>query len=234
MRRVLQPELLDHLPPSDPRAVRSRSDLRRLNGLMGHAGIFTRNFFTAWGDQAAIPRPLRLVELGAGDGALLLRLAQRWSRRGVAAQATLIDRQDLVSAETRRSFLALHWTVKSLAADVFAGLESLPGPVHLILANLFLHHLPEKTLRRLLHMAAARAELFMACEPRRARGPLAACRLLRLLGCGYVTRHDARVSVRAGFRGNELSRLWSEEGGWRLEEHSAGWFSHCFVARRYG
>jgi len=33
------PELLDELPPDDPRAVHSRGDLRRVNKLMGNADI---------------------------------------------------------------------------------------------------------------------------------------------------------------------------------------------------
>ena len=34
MKRIVQPELLDALPPDDPRAVRSRRDLRRVNAWM--------------------------------------------------------------------------------------------------------------------------------------------------------------------------------------------------------
>lgn len=234
MRRVLQPELLDHLPSTDPRAVRSRADLRRINSIMGHAGIFTRLCLPSLKTRAAVPRPLQLVELGAGDGTLLLKLAHGWSKQGVTAQATLIDRQNLISEETRRSFRALHWTVECRVADVFAGLEQLQGPVQLLIANLFLHHFPEKPLRQLLHQAAARTELFIACEPRRALRSWAATRFLPLLGCNSVTRHDAWVSVRAGFRGSELSKLWPHHAGWQLREHAAGCFSHCFVATRYG
>jgi hypothetical protein len=69
-------------------------------------------------------RPLRLVELGAGDGSLLLRVARRWSGLGVTAEVTLLDRQNLVSTETRRAFAALNWSVESVAADVFAWLNS--------------------------------------------------------------------------------------------------------------
>jgi hypothetical protein len=52
------------------------------------------------------------------------------------------------------------------------------------------------------------------------------------IGCGPVTRHDARLSIQAGFAGNELSELWPEKQGWRLSEQPAGWFSHLFIARR--
>jgi hypothetical protein len=40
------------------------------------------------------------------------------------------------------------------------------------------------------------------------------------------------TSARAGFAGSELSALWPREGHWRLYEHPAAVFSHCFAARR--
>jgi len=63
-RRVVA-ELLDALPPDDPRAARSRRDLRVVNRIMGHAGTLAHAL-----DTVATRQPLRLVELGAGDGTL--------------------------------------------------------------------------------------------------------------------------------------------------------------------
>ena len=51
-----------------------------------------------------------------------------------------------------------------------------------------------------------------------------------VLGCNEVTRHDAVVSVRAGFTGNELSAAWPP-GDWQLEERVAWPFTHLFIAR---
>jgi len=70
--RRVDPELLDELPPDDPRAQRSRRDLRVVNRIMGHAGVLMHAL-----DAVATRSPMRLVELGAGDGTLLLRLARR-------------------------------------------------------------------------------------------------------------------------------------------------------------
>jgi hypothetical protein len=76
--------------------------------------------------------------------------------------------------------------------------------------------------------------LFIACEPRRSAPALAASRLVGLIGCNGVTRHDAVASVRAGFTGSELSALWPAGPGWKLHEGAAGLFSHRFMARRNG
>ena len=62
--------------------------------------------------------------------------------------------------------------------------------------------------------------------------PLFGSHLLWAIGCNDVTRHDAVLSVEAGFSGCELSALWPESNEWQLHEHAARLFTHCFVARR--
>jgi len=47
-----------------------------------------------------------------------------------------------------------------------------------------------------------------------------------------VTRHDAVASVRAGFRGTELSALWpdAKDHAWILRERGVFPFTHALVA----
>ena len=111
-----------------------------------------------------------------------------------------------------------------------AGAPSVEGSV--VISNLFLHHFEEARLAELLRGIARVARVFVALEPRRSRWALAASRNLWAIGCNGVTRHDAPVSVRAGFAGDELSRLWPADGEWQLAERRAGWFSHLIVAKR--
>jgi hypothetical protein len=99
-----------------------------------------------------------------------------------------------------------------------------------IVCNLFLHHLDGDVLSDVLALAAERAPLFVACEPRRARIALQASKMLWVLGANEVTRHDAVVSVRAGFTGRELSAAWPDRK-WHLEERVAWPFTHFFCAR---
>jgi len=229
MNRRVEPELLDELPATDPRAIRSRRDLRRVNTLMGNAGVIARAVLQACGGRP----PRQLVDLGAGDGTFMLRLAKRLSPAWPNVEITLVDRQDIVNAETRGEFEALSWSVRSVAADVFDWLARVPDPrVDLVTANLFLHHFADPALRRLMELVSGRTNCFAASEPRRYPAALRASRWLWLLGCNPVTRHDAVASVRAGFDGPELSALWPGNGNWRLREAAVGLFSHCFVARR--
>lgn len=236
-RRRLSPEILDDLPPADPRAIRSRRDLQRVNRVMGSCGILNRAIRHA---LASLPQhtPLRILELGAGDGTLALRLAKRLATTWPVAELTLLDRQPLTSEATGTAFAHLGWTLRPLTVDV---LEWARAPAQqqpadrwdVVLANLFLHHFEEDGLRELLSAVAARCNVFVACEPRRSLPALTGSELMYALGVSADTRHDAIVSVRAGFRGNELSRIWpTSRASWRLEERLAGLFSHLFVATR--
>ena len=225
--RRVEPEWLDELPADDPRALRSRRDLRRVNALMDNAGIVAREL------RRAAPFGISaLAEIGAGDGAFALRLARALAPTGRGVQVTLLDRQDIVTAATAAGFAEAGWTVHAECGDVFDWLRRIPaGRFDAIVANLFLHHFDGPRLAELLALIAERTRCFIACEPRRSHAALAGSRLLGLVGCNDVTRHDAVASVRAGFTGGELTALWPGDG-WVLEERARGLFSHCFVARR--
>jgi len=232
--RHVQSELLDELAPADPAAVHSRGDLRRLNGIMGNPAILARALLRHSGAAPARPGRLRLLDLGSGDGTALLHVARLLAVGGVTAEATLLDRLNLVTPATRRAFAALGWTVEVVAADAHLWLGETRTAVDVVVANLFLHHFTDGSLAVLLRRAATATGLFIACEPRRSTAGLAASRLVGLIGCNGVTRHDAVASVRAGFTGSELSTLWPAVPGWKLDEGAAGLFSHRFIARRNG
>ena len=230
MERRVEPEWLDQLPADDPRAVAARRDLRRINIWMGQAGIMNRLL-------SRIPAecsPARIVDLGGGDGTFALRAVRRLAARWPGVTLALVDQQAIVSGQTRNNFAALGWKVEAIEADVFTFLKEEDRPADIIIANLFLHHFARDRLRDLLTHVAQRTGMFIACEPRRARIPHLATGLLWVIGCNDVSRHDARVSVEAGFNGSEISATWPDEPGWRLSEHAAGPFTHCFIANGLG
>ena len=222
--RRLEGEWLDEMPADDPRARRSRADLRRINAIMGNARI------VASAAKPLFARPPRsMVELGAGDGVFALRAARLLDAPGI--EVTLVDRQHIVSPRTLDDFGKAGSAVTVAQADVFEWLEAAPR-VDLIVANLFLHHFEEAPLRRMLSLAAARCSAFVACETRRSAFAMAGARMLGVIGCNDVTLHDAAVSIRAGFRDGDLTALWPQDPPWTLGERARGLFSHLFVAHR--
>jgi hypothetical protein len=210
LARVLEREWLDELPHEDPRALRSRRDLVRVNALMGNARIVARELAQVEGLRS-------IAEIGSGDGAFMRSVLRALGRNDL--EVHLVDRQP----------------VGTITADVFEWLSDDASPqVDAIVANLFLHHFDSEDVARMLALIARRSHVFIACEPRRSTIALTGSHLLGLIGCNDVTRHDAVVSVRAGFADGELASLWPQVEGWKCEERARGLFSHSFVARRNG
>ena len=240
--RTVVAEELDNLGADDPSAMRSRRDLQRVHRAMGTCGLLASELQALAARNLARRAPVRILELGAGDGTLLLRVARALKPRWHGVQLALLDRVDLLDAKTRQGYAALGWAATPQTMDVLDWARQQEGegalarseePLwDLVIANLFLHHFTGDELQALLAAVARRSSAFVACEPRRSGFALAASHGIGALGTGPVTRADAVTSVRAGFSGQELSALWPPNAGWVLTERPAGLFSHCFRAER--
>lgn len=194
MEREVLPEILDSLPPDDPRAIRSRRDLKRLNFCMGNdrwiRSVLARNVnFAKKG----------IVEIGAGNGDLLRTLAP-------LAPTTGLDLQPRPEG--------LPGEIKWYPGNLFEQ-PSLPSG-GVLLANLFLHHFEPDDLKTIGALMEP-FELLIFSEPLRLR------RVLTLSQCvtplvGSVTRHDMPVSIRAGFTMGELPTYLGLSDSWRVTE----------------
>ncbi|RPJ35244.1 MAG: hypothetical protein EHM17_03265 [Verrucomicrobiaceae bacterium] len=197
--RVVEPELLDHLPHDDPAARRSRLDLRRINFLMGNEGRVLRALRRVPDATASM-----ICELGAGDGSLITGIHRRFPNSRVTA-CDLAPRPAWLDS-------AIDWR----SGDVF---QHAPPPGGVLVANLFLHHFEGEDLRRLGKLCEG-FDVLIFNEPARSR-------LAAFLGTllhpfvNRVTRHDMQVSIRAGFRRGEMAALMGlEPARWRIEESS--------------
>jgi len=229
MNRIVLPELLDVLPPQAASAMRSRRDLRRVNAWMRHPQIMARAL------RANLPgrEAQCLVELGAGDGHFLLNVAKQVQGCWPDTQAILVDQLQVMDSQTCGEFRRFGWHARAEIAVAAEWLhQARSRPAQTIISNLFFHHFQAAPLAELLRLAAGASRVVIALEPRRSWLPRFCGRLLWAIGCSPVTRHDARLSVRAGFVGGELSTLWPDKSDWRLTEQPAGLFSHLFIARR--
>jgi hypothetical protein len=237
--RIVAEETLDHLAADDPAAQRSRRDLMRVHRVMRTRSIVSKG----WQDLVA-PRasaPLKVLEIGAGDGSLLLGVARALAPRWPPVHVTLLDRQDIVSPTTVAAYAEAGWSARVQVADVLTWAtqpdEDPPRTPSsrwdLITTTLFLHHFEDAQLELLLAAVASRTDRFFACEPKRSWLPLAGSHLIGAIGANAVTREDAVLSVRAGFRDHEISAVWPRQrDAWHVREYAAGVFSHCFTARR--
>lgn len=191
--RVLQPEILDTLPPAEARA--SLADLVRINRRWGgHSSL------RALLRMAAPPEQFSLLDVGAASGDMGERIREWYP----GARVTSLD------------YLASHLAAAQgdrVAADAF-GLPFVDGAFDYTFCSLFLHHFTDRHVVALLRefaRVARRAVLIIDLE----RHPLPYYFMAwsrPLLGWDPVTVHDGAISVEAAFRRAELEELAIEAG----------------------
>jgi hypothetical protein len=226
--RCVRPEVLDNLAAEDPKALQSRRDLRRVHRAMRSVSALNH----ALSRLRLAARPKSILELGAGDGSLLLRLAAAVRPRWPGVKLTLLDRQRIVNSETVESYRRHGWEVTTVCEDVLVwARQSARQRYDLTVATLFLHHFKESELRELLRGVVSQSRAFIAIEPRREMLAKVGSRLIGLLGANAVTREDAVKSVDAGFIDDEITAAWpSTDKTWWTQEFRVLPFSHGFIA----
>lgn len=195
-KRVIRPEILDDLAPDDPRAVRSRRDLRWIDPLMGNSAWVVKQ-------AARIGRTGdRLLDVGAGEGLLCRQLAK--SR--FPGSVTGVDRMP----QPPHLPESIGWH----QGDIFTAIPELGADI--VAGTLILHHFTPEQLRELgKSLAGCRALIFS--EPHRFGLP-------KLFGyalwpvIGEVTRHDLFVSIDAGFVRGELADQLGLDARWKIRE----------------
>ena len=183
MRREIQSELLDSLPPDHPDALRNRRDLHLTNHLMGNYRWFART----------LPIHVRpgesVLELGAGTGEMGCRL----HNAGVN-----LDGLDLWPQPANWPATS-EWHRDDLLK--FEQYERYP----VVMGNLIFHQFRSEELALLGATLNRSTRLIVASEPVRRRfSQIAFASIAPLAGANRVSRHDAHVSIAAGFSSEEL------------------------------
>jgi len=213
-KRVLQPELLDSLAPDDPDAIRARDEMVQVNGIMGNhrwiERMIRRHGQSTW----------RIAELGAGNGALSIRLLN----------AGLCGADDLHAMDLAPRPANWPATAKWSCGDVLN--QTLPES-EVVIANLFLHHFTSEQLRALGSRISSSTRLLIAAEPARLWIHTLLGRLFcELAELNHVQRHDMQASIRAGFRGDELRVALGLDEKWQVSVQMHPLGAYRFMAWR--
>ncbi|HEU5081666.1 MAG TPA: hypothetical protein VFT72_20810 [Opitutaceae bacterium] len=193
----LPPEILDELPAQHPDAVASRRDLRYFNSALGNWSWFRREI------GRRMRANERALELGAGTG----ELGEILQNDGVAWDG--IDRAP--RPPNWATWARWH------QGDIFDFDAWDTYPV--VAGNLILHHFNEDQLTQLGAALNRHARLIMIGDLRRGRWQqLSFFVYARWIGANHVSLHDGSLSVRAGFRGQELpEQLGLNRRDWVIE-----------------
>ncbi len=188
MIRTVEPEILDTLAEDDPAALRNRKDITHFNILMGNFHWFRQTM------QKHLQAEDKILEIGAGGGETGSYLAKRLNHDFPLK----IDGLDLWS---RPLNWPQGWNWHQADLTNFENYS----PYSFITASMILHQFEESDLRRLGEKIRRHARLILASEPARSRASLFLLNLGKpILRYNRVTEHDARISIQAGFRDDEL------------------------------
>jgi hypothetical protein len=210
LERVIIPEILDSLNPADPRAIRSRRDLRLIDLYLGNSRWIVRQL------KRQTPAPARIIEIGAGEGDLCRKIQ-------TSLPSSTVTGLDLIKRPAN-----LPSDIQWIGGDFFQTLPNIDADA--CIGSLILHHFSNEALHELgVRLQSFRSLTF--CEPLRSRLPLFLSKLSAAF-MSEVTRHDMPASIRAGFRPGELpallgldSKKWSvrESSHWRGALRLAAW-----------
>ena len=198
--RVMAPEIMDDAAQGFAAFSSALTDLERINRLTGAYRPTLR-----WLDALARrtgARRLSVLDVGAGGGDMLARIAAWGTRRGVALELAALDRSPHAEAHARARHpdLAVRWITSDLfALDPAERFDA-------ALCALFAHHLDDAALVRFLGWMRDRARLgWLVSDLHRHPVPWAAVWVgVRLLRMDPMVVHDSTVSVARGFSRADL------------------------------
>ncbi len=204
MPRRLAPEIMDD-PGQDEAAFRGAlHDLERLNRMTFAYGP-TLAFL---GRMARGRDRLSVLDVGAGGGDTLRRIAAWGARRGVALDLAGLDRSPWSALHAAETGTPARW----ITADLFALNEA--ERFDAVICSLFAHHLEDAELVRFLRWLPARARRgWLILDLHRHWIPWAAVWAgTRLMRMHPMVCHDGPVSIRRGFSRADWRRLVAQAG----------------------
>lgn len=227
-RRRRTAEWMDD-PSADPAELaRSLRVIRRVNAWLGYAratvGHLDR-FARGWGPG----RPVRVLDVATGSADIPLAVL-RWAGRrghdvrvvGVDLHARTVDAARVAAAAAGAPAAKLDIIRADAAALPFAD-----GSFDYAMTNMFLHHLDEPQVVRVIReMDRVSRRGVIVADLLRRRRAYAWISLLTARATPMV-RHDARASVAQAFTRGEIEALRDEAGAGYARYHAH--FGHRFV-----
>jgi 2-polyprenyl-3-methyl-5-hydroxy-6-metoxy-1,4-benzoquinol methylase len=206
--RSSAPEIMDDAAQDFAAFSSALRDLERINR-MSLAYRPTLRWLDALAQRNGARR-LSVLDVGAGGGDMLARIADWGARRGVAVELAALDRSPHAAAHARARHPGL--PVRWITADLF---DLDPAERYdAVICALFTHHLDDDLLVRFLRWMEARARLgWLISDLHRHPVPWATVWAgVRLLRMDPMVVHDSTVSIARGFSRADWEGLIARAG----------------------
>lgn len=205
-RRDRQPELMDDPVISNTVHDHALRGLAKLNRASGIERIVYNALKPYLNDQ-----PLRVLDVAAGSGDLITHLARRTAAAGITVHFTGCDISEFACQSIREHASELPETITDRVDATRCNVlnEDLPSGYDIVMCHLFLHHLDEQDIVRLLRTMreSARKAVIITDLRRTRRGYALAWLASRMLTRSPVVHTDALLSVRGALSTSELLDL---------------------------
>ncbi len=218
--RQLEPEIMDDPLLSDEEHERALQGLARVHWLTGSTQRLWLKLLPLLRQQKT-GAPLRVMDVGCGDGLMLRQLAVKCQRHGFPIQPIGCDLSERALAMTATAARRDGLEIELHRVDVTQ--QALPVDADVIICSLFLHHFSEPQVVAILKQFGSSARRLLLVEDL-LRSPLGyyLCWLgVHVLTRSRVVHTDGLLSVRAAFTLPEIEGLISETEitGARLSKH---------------
>jgi len=247
MRRTVTPERMDEPDVSESDLRASLEFIRMINARFGGVRALVDRL-DDWSppDDSQAGTPVRILDIGTGSADIPVA-ALRWAeRRGVLAHVVAVDlhpvtlrlageyvRDELGAdalAPDRESLPDARSTIALVEADALRLMDLFePRSFDVVHAGMFIHHLQEiqaLTVLRIMDRLADRGMVWNDLV--RSEVALLGARVLTARQPAIV-KHDATVSVRAGFTPQE-ARVMLRRAGWPSPTVRSSFLHQRFVA----
>lgn len=217
--RIHADEYMDHREAAGPDLDRALRELGAINRHLGghRASIRALNRLTR---DLPVGTQIRLLDVGSGGADLVEALIPWARRRRLRIRLVAADFNRETCALASRRISDLKGSVAVVAADAFE-LPFAPESFDFVHCALFLHHFATEEAARLLRLlfCLSRRGLVVNDLHRHPLSYRAVAWGTRLISRSAMVRHDGPISVRRGFRREELEELGGLAGfAWHLVE----------------
>lgn len=170
----------------------------------GERVLFT--YLEKWSAHWSTDEVITVLDVGTGGADVPLSLVRWGKKHGFRFQITAVDSTPVI-AEIARENVVSHPEIRVLEEDFFS-LAQRGGKFDLVIASLFLHHMPDAQLTAVLKCCDAMATRgIVISDLSRSRVAYWAVSLLTSLFGNRVAQYDGRISVRRAFTVKELDAL---------------------------
>ena len=155
-------------------------------------------------------RPLRVLDVGFGDGDMLRRIARWAGKRGHAVELVGVDlnpRSELAARAHTAPYLAIRWVTGDYA-------DLAVEPWDVVISSLVAHHMTHDQLVYFVRFMEAHARAgWLINDLHRHRFAYAGFPLLAtLFGWHPIVRHDGTLSIARSYRPGEWPAILDEAG----------------------